>query len=151
MIENLKVKNLKVIPDERGRLMEIMRNDDDMFYNFGQVYITTTYPGIVKAWHFHKLQDDYVTCIHGMIKMALFDARKESKTYGEINEFFIGEHRPQLIRIPKGVYHGWKAIGDKEAIIVNIPTEAYNYQEPDEYRLDPYDNSIPYNWKLKEG
>ena len=151
MIQDVEVKGLRVIPDERGRLMEIMRNDDELFKNFGQVYITTTYPGIVKAWHFHKLQDDYVTCIHGMIKMALFDARKDSATYGEVNEFFIGEHNPKQILIPKGVYHGWKATIDKEAIIVNIPTEAYNYKSPDEFRLDPHDNSIPYDWQLKEG
>ncbi|MFP4458328.1 MAG: dTDP-4-dehydrorhamnose 3,5-epimerase family protein [Candidatus Zixiibacteriota bacterium] len=151
MIDGLKTKKLKVIPDERGRLMEIMRCDEDIFSKFGQVYITTTYSDVVKAWHFHKLQDDFIACVSGMIKLALFDARKESKTYGEINEFFIGEHNPTLIRVPKGVYHGWKGIGSKEAIIVNAPTEPYNYKNPDEYRLDPYDNSIPYDWKLKEG
>lgn len=151
MIDGLETKKLKVIPDERGRLMEIMRCDDDIFRQFGQVYITTTYPDVVKAWHFHKLQDDYIACVSGMIKLALFDARQDSPTYGEINELFIGEHNPTLVLVPKGVYHGWKGIGGKEAVIVNVPTEPYNYKQPDEFRLDPYDNSIPYNWKLKEG
>lgn len=151
MIDGLKTKKLKVIPDERGRLMEIMRCDEEIFDKFGQVYITTTYPDVVKAWHFHKLQDDYITCVFGMIKVALFDARKDSPTYGEVNEFFIGFYNPLLLKIPSGVYHGWKAVGQEEAIIVNIPTEPYNYKKPDEYRLDPYDNSIPYDWKLKEG
>jgi len=151
MIHDLKTKKLSVIPDERGRLMEVMRNDDDMFIKFGQAYITTTYPGVVKAWHFHKIQSDYVACVKGMIKIALFDARKESPTYGEINEFFIGEHNPLLILIPNGVYHGWKGVGADEAYILNLPTEPYDYKNPDEYRLDPYDNSIPYDWKLKEG
>jgi len=150
MIQGLETKELSVIPDERGRLMEILRSDDELFTVFGQVYITTTYPDVVKAWHFHKLQDDLITCVHGMIKAVFFDARKESPTYGEINEFFIGEHNPRLIKVPSGVYHGWKGIGDKESVIVNVPTKAYNYKDPDEYRLDPHDNSIPYDWALKE-
>lgn len=151
MIDGVVAKKLKVIPDERGRLMEIIRTDDDIFEKFGQVYITTTYPGVVKAWHYHKNQDDNIACVAGMIRVALFDARKDSPTYGELNEFFIGQHNPTLLRIPHGVYHGWKGIGTDEALIVNIPTEPYNYKKPDEYRLDPYDNSIPYDWHLKEG
>jgi dTDP-4-dehydrorhamnose 3,5-epimerase len=75
MIEGVKVKNLKVIPDERGRLMEILRCDDDMFVTFGQVYMTTTYPGVVKAWHYHRKQDDFITCVKGMLKLVLFDDR----------------------------------------------------------------------------
>jgi dTDP-4-dehydrorhamnose 3,5-epimerase len=86
-----------------------------------------------------------------MIKLACFDARETSPTFGEVNEFFIGTHNPSLVKIPKGVYHGWKGIGNEEALIVNIPTKAYDYKAPDEYRLDPYQNSIPYDWKLKEG
>ncbi len=151
MIESVVVKKLRVIPDERGRLMEILRVDEELFECFGQAYITTTYAGIVKAWHYHKNQTDNIACVSGMIRVALFDARQDSPTYGEINEFFIGEHNPVLIRIPKGVYHGWKGVGTKEAIIVNIPTQPYNYKEPDEFRLDPYENNIPYDWKLKEG
>jgi len=68
-----------------------------------------------------------------------------------VNEFYIGEHNPNLLQIPKMVYHGFKCIGGEEAIVVNIPTEVYNYKNPDEYRVDPYDNDIPYDWKLKEG
>ena len=150
MIDGVAAKKLKVIPDERGRLMEILRCDDDCFEQFGQVYITTTYPGIVKAWHFHKLQSDNFACVSGMIRVALFDARKNSPTYGEISEFFIGEHNPTLLHIPPGVYHGWKAIGTGEVIIVNAPTLPYNYEQPDEYRIDPFDNNIPFDWRTQE-
>jgi hypothetical protein len=73
MIDGVKTKNLKVVPDERGWLMEILRNDDDIFENFGQVYMTTAYPGVVKGWHLHKKQTDNFTCIHGMMKVALYD------------------------------------------------------------------------------
>jgi len=151
MIEGVKIKQLKVIPDERGRVMEILRCDDDIFQKFGQVYLTTTYPGVVKAWHYHKIQTDNVVCIKGMIKIVLYDGREESKTYGEINEFFIGEYNNILISIPPGVYHGWKCISETEAIVINIPTEPYNRKKPDEYRLPPDTSKIPYNWILTPG
>jgi len=151
MIEGVKLKDLRVIPDERGRLMEILRADDELFQKFGQVYMTTAYPGVVKAWHYHKKQDDNMTVVKGMMKIALYDAREDSPTRGEVNEFFLGEHNPKLLQIPKLVYHGFKCISQEEAVVINIPTETYNYERPDEYRLDPYQNEIPYDWRLKEG
>jgi len=151
MIEGVRIKKLKVIPDERGRLMEILRSDDDLFLQFGQVYVTTTYPGVVKAWHLHKRQIDNVVCIQGMIKLALYDPRESSSTSKQVNQFYIGVHNPLLVQIPKGVYHGWMCVSTQEAIIVNIPTEVYDYDQPDEHRLDPHDNDIPYDWKRKDG
>ena len=149
MIEGVKKKKLKVVPDERGRLMEILRDDDEMFERFGQIYMTTVFPGVVKAWHYHKKQTDNVACIHGRIKLVLCDWRKDSKTYKEIMEFFIGEHNPLLIQIPAMVLHGWKGIGQKEAIVVNVPDQHYEYDNPDELRL-PYDSAeVGYDWNIK--
>ena len=151
MIDGVQIKNLRVIPDERGHLMEILRCDDSFFKKFGQVYVTTTYPGVVKAWHFHKLQDDNVSVVKGMLKLVLFDDRKDSSTRGEVNEFFLGEHNPVLIHIPKHVYHGWKCISEEEAYVVNCPSEPYNRKDPDEHRL-PWDtDKIPYDWAIKMG
>jgi dTDP-4-dehydrorhamnose 3,5-epimerase len=151
MIKGVKTKNLKIIPDERGRLMEILRQDDSLFSKFGQVYMTTTYPEVVKAWHKHKKQTDNVACIKGMIKLALYDFREKSPTFKEVNQFFLGVYSPLLVQIPPGVYHGWMCISEEEAIIVNIPTEAYDYEHPDEQRLDPHNNDIPYDWRRKDG
>jgi dTDP-4-dehydrorhamnose 3,5-epimerase len=151
MIDGVEIKKLKVIPDERGRLMEILRADDEFFEKFGQVYMTTTYPGVVKAWHKHEKQTDNVVCVQGMIKLALYDSREKSPTFKEINQFYLGIHNPLLIQIPPGIYHGWTCISEEEAIIVNIPTEVYNYKNPDEQRLDPHDNDIPYEWRRKDG
>ena len=149
LIEGVKIKKLNVIPDERGRLMEILRCDDEIFEKFGQVYITTAYPGVVKAWHAHKLQDDNITVVKGMAKVVLCDLREDSSTYGKINEFFVGEHNPILIHIPKLVYHGFKCISENECIVVNIPTQPYNHKNPDELRL-PFDTEkIPYNWERR--
>ena len=70
-IDGVWIKDLKVIPDERGRLMEILRADDEAFEKFGQVYLSPTYPGVVKGWHFHKQQDDFFACVRGMVKLGL--------------------------------------------------------------------------------
>ncbi len=151
MIDGVKTKKLKVIPDERGRLMEILRSDESLFEKFGQVYMTTTYPGVVKAWHKHLKQTDNVACIRGMIKLALYDPREESPTFKEVNQFYLGVHNSLLVQIPANVYHGWMCVSQEEAMIINIPTEVYNYDQPDEQRLDPHDNDIPYEWKRKDG
>jgi dTDP-4-dehydrorhamnose 3,5-epimerase len=152
MIDGVMVKRLRVIPDERGRLMECLRSDDELFIQFGQLYMTTTYPGVVKGWHLHDLQYDNVVCVKGMIKLALYDGRvgddgrPAAPTAGQLDELFLGEHNPLLVRIPPGVWHGWKCTSPDEAFIVNAPTEVYRYDEPDQREL-PHDTpSIPYDW-----
>jgi dTDP-4-dehydrorhamnose 3,5-epimerase len=151
MIDGVTVKQLRLIPDERGRLMEIVRADDKNFTKFGQVYTTTAYPRVVKAWHYHKLQDDNMTVLKGMAKIVLYDDREDSPTRGEVNEFFVGDHNHILIHIPKLVWHGFKCISEDEAIIVNVVTECYNYEQPDEYRKPPHGSDIPYDWSRTDG
>jgi dTDP-4-dehydrorhamnose 3,5-epimerase len=151
LISGVHIRRAKVIPDERGRLGEIFRCDDPLFEKFGQVYFTTTYPGVVKAWHYHKVQTDNVYVIQGLVKMALYDEREGSPTHKELNELYIGEHCPLLVKIPPGVYHGWMCVSRVEAIIINVPNEPYNYKNPDEYRLHPHDNHIPYRWERRDG
>lgn len=151
MIDGVKVKRLNVHCDERGRLMEMLRSDDEIFEGFGQAYMTTAYPGVVKAWHYHTKQTDHFVAVHGMIKVVLFDPREQSATRGEVNEYFAGEHNPILIKIPPMVYHGFKCIGASEALLINIPTEVYKYAQPDEFRVAPDDPSIPYSWERKDG
>lgn len=151
MIAGVTTKKLKVIPDERGYLMEMMRADDDFFQKFGQIYLTVAYPGVVKGWHYHKLQTDHFVCVSGMIKVVLYDDREGSQTRGEVNEFFIGEQNPLLIVIPPLVLHGMKGVGTKPGLLINCPTEVYNYENPDEFRVHPHDNDIPYDWSRKDG
>ena len=150
-IHGVIVHPLKVIPDERGRLMEIVRADDPFFSGCGQVYLTTVYPGVVKAWHYHKKQTDHFYVVKGMLKVALYDERQDSPTHGTVNELYLGEHCPGLVRIPPGVQHGWMCISETQAYVVNVVSEAYNYADPDEFRTHPHDNHIPYDWTRKDG
>ncbi len=151
MIAGVKIKKLTVFPDERGRLMEILRSDDELFQKFGQVYVTTTYPNVVKAWHLHSRQTDCIACIQGMIKLAIYDPREDSATHGEVSQLYLGIHNPILVSIPPDVFHGWMCVSGEEAIIINCPTEIFDPDRPDEVRLDPHSNSIPYDWKRKDG
>jgi dTDP-4-dehydrorhamnose 3,5-epimerase len=131
--------------------MEILRSDDGVFEKFGQIYMTTNYPDVVKAWHYHKLQSDNVACIKGMIKLVLYDARDSSPTKGCLNEFFLGDYNHKLVQIPAGVMHGWKCISETESLVINIPTELYDYDNPDEHRLPFNTDEIPYNWDIEMG
>ena len=147
LIAGVHVKSLKVIADERGRLFEVLRNDEELGKRFGQVYCTTVNFGVVKGWHLHKRQIDNFVCVAGMIKLVLYDGRADSATHRQVNEFFLGIHSPLLVQIPAGVYHGFKGISEPEAIVINVPTEPYHHDAPDEYRVDPHDNDIPYKWE----
>ena len=151
MIDGVRVKALKVISDERGWLMEMLRSDDEIFVGFGQVYMTAAYPGVVKGWHYHKKQIDHFVCVRGMMKVVLYDSRESSLTRGQVNEFFIGERSQQLIQIPTLVYHGFKCISDEPALLLNTVTHPYNHADPDEFRVDPHENDIPYDWSRKDG
>lgn len=151
LIEGVKSKSLRVIPDDRGWLMEILRADDaDFFTKFGQVYVSATYPGVVKAWHYHQRQVDNFSCISGIVKLVLIDTRPGSPTEGAINEFWVGTQNPILVQVPNLVYHGWKNIGQEVALVVNVPTEPYRYGDPDEYRIAPH-GTLPYDWARKDG
>ena len=151
LIKGVRTKVLKVIPDERGRLFEMLRNDDALFRKFGQVYCTTVNPGVVKGWHHHKKQFDNFVCVSGMIKLVAYDIRAMSPTKGLVSEFLIGLHNPLLVQIPPGVLHGFKGLSAPEAVVINVSTEPYHHARPDEYRIDPHQNDVPYDWNQHDG
>ncbi len=150
MIDGVAVKPLRVIPDDRGHRMEVLRCDDPLFERFGQVYVTTAYPGVVKAWHQHSRQTDFLAVVAGMAKIALCDGRQDSPTRGEVNEFYVGIHNPALVRVPPGVWHGFKCVSETECVVMNVPSEPYSHAEPDEERKDPHGGGIPYDWALRD-
>jgi dTDP-4-dehydrorhamnose 3,5-epimerase len=150
-ISGVQVKQLRAIADERGWLMEILRRDEtELLPRFGQVYVSATYPGVVKAWHYHKKQVDNFACVAGMVKLVLVDTREGSPTNGLVNEFFIGSLNPMLVQVPSLVYHGWKCVSTEPSLVVNVPSEPYDREAPDEFRLEPH-GTLPYDWTRKDG
>ncbi|GMV37610.1 MAG: dTDP-4-dehydrorhamnose 3,5-epimerase [Fimbriimonadales bacterium] len=149
MIEGVRTVPLRPNADERGFLMELLRADDPHFQKFGQCYASLNYPGVIRAWHWHERQTDYWVVVRGMVKAACYDRRPQSPTLGEVNEFFLGEQNPCLLIIPEGVAHGYKTIGVEPSLLINLPTEPYDRQNPDEQRI-PYDSpEIPYEWEIQ--
>lgn len=147
MIEGVKIKPLKKIPDERGTIMHMLRNDDSEFNSFGEIYFSLIYPNVVKAWHIHSKMTLNYAVVSGTIKLVLYDDRKKSKTKGELMEIFIGEDNYSLVTIPPFVWNGFKGIGKKSAIVANCATLPHDPKEIT--RLDPMNNTlIPYNWDV---
>ncbi len=149
MIEGTEVKKLEMKPGSRGMDMEILREDEPIFRSFGQLYLSSLYPGAVRGWHLHKRKHDYLACLHGMIKLVLYDAREDSPTRGEVNEMFLGEHNQILVHIPPGVNHGMKCISPCEALMINCPSEPHQAENPDEFGEPVEVSSIPYDWEIK--
>lgn len=148
MIQGVEVKQLTRNADERGFLMEIMRNDDPIFTKFGQCYVSMNYPGVVRAWHYHEKQDDFFVVVKGMIKVGLYDMREGSPTRGEVSEYYLGDNNNIVLKIPVGVAHGYKTVGVEPSLLVNFPSEVYNREEPDEQRL-PWDtDQIQFDWEV---
>ena len=147
MIEGIIIKPLKQIPDERGKIMHMLRADDPLFENFGEIYFSMAYPGVIKGWHIHKTMTLHYAVIVGRIKLVLYDLRENSPTYKELMEIFTGIDNYQLIKIPPRIANGYKVYGTTPAIVANCATEPHNPNEMD--RLDPFSSEIPYDWSLK--
>ena len=151
MIQGVVTKPLRLIPDDRGYLMEILRDDDELFTRFGQIYVTACYPGIVKAWHAHQRQYDLICCVQGTAKLGLYDDREDSPTRGQTATFILGKLNPLLVQVPPLVWHGFTPVGGETILMLYIPSAHYEYDDPDELRRDPFDPDIPFEWHSQGG
>ena len=149
MIEGVKIKRLKLIPDDRGYLVELVKFGEETFIKIKQTTFTLTYPGIIKAFHYHKNQTDVWFVASGMIQVVLYDLRKESNTYQVKDVIFMGEQNPILVLIPPLVAHGYKVLGQKPALLFYHTDQAYNPENPDEYRISYNDPKIGFDWSVK--
>ena len=147
MIDGVLIHPLRQIPDERGKIMHMLRCDDPHFECFGEIYFSVVYPGVVKGWHLHKEMILNYAVVVGMIKLVLYDDRNGSPSMGELMELFIGESNFMLIKIPPGIWNGFKGIGDEPTVVANCATLPHDPEEIT--RMDPFDNHIPYDWELK--
>lgn len=149
MIEGVEIKQLKKVCDERGMIMHMLRCDDAYFEQFGEIYFSVVYPGVIKGWHLHKEMTLNYAVISGMIKLVLYDPRENSPTKGKVQELFIGEDNYVLVKIPAGVWNGFKGIGVNPAMVANCATIPHDSDEI--IRLDPFSKEIPYDWGIKHG
>lgn len=147
MIAGVRVKPLTRIPDERGCIMHMLRSDDPEFEQFGEIYFSTVYPGVIKGWHRHREMILNYAVVTGTIKLVLYDDREESPTHGGIQEIFLGDEQYCLVKIPPRVWNGFKGVGVKVAIVANCASLPHRADEIE--RLDPFSDRIPYDWSLK--
>ncbi|MFN7132505.1 MAG: dTDP-4-dehydrorhamnose 3,5-epimerase family protein [Myxococcales bacterium] len=149
MIDGVKVKPLRQIPDERGKVMHMLRCDDPDFERFGEIYFSVVYPGAIKAWHLHREMALNYAVPHGHIKMVLFDDREGSPTRGKLQELFLGPDNYHLVHVPVGVWNGFKGIGTEAALVANCATIPHRSDEI--VRMDPLSRTIPYDWAIRHG
>ncbi len=147
MIDGVRIKPLKQIFDERGKVMHMLRCDSPDFTKFGEIYFSCTNPGAIKAWHLHKEMTLNYAVIFGEIKFVLYDDREDSPTKGELQEIYLSPENYCLVTIPPLVWNGFKGLGQKPAIVANCADLPHDSNEI--VRKDPFDSSIKYDWQIK--
>lgn len=149
MISGVVVTPLRQFCDERGKVMKMISREDSVFREFGEVYFSVAYPGVIKGWHIHKRMTLNYAVPSGHIKFVLYDDRQQSPTRGLIQELFLGPDNYCLVTVPPLVWNGFKCVGTESSIVANCSTIPHDPHEAD--KRDPFDGSIPYDWALKHG
>jgi len=149
MIGGVHLKKLIRHSDDRGFFMEVLRDDDNLLKRFGQASFSKSYPGVIKAFHYHERQDDLWFFPVGNAQVVICDLREGSPTKGETNIFYLGEDNPGVLLIPKGVAHGYRVLGQEAAVIMYFTTESYHPESPDELRIAWNDPLINFDWSTQ--
>jgi|TARA_A100001015_G_C14955384_1_gene698560 dTDP-4-dehydrorhamnose 3,5-epimerase len=143
-IEGIKITPLKIIADHRGSVMHMLRNDNEVFEKFGEIYFSTIFENKVKAWHLHKEATLNYACVFGKVKLVLYDERKTSKTFGEYQELFLSLENYSLITIPPNIWNGFKGLHKENSIIANCLNLPHNEKEMVRQEID--DKRFNYKW-----
>jgi len=144
MIHDVKITPLKIISDNRGKVMHMLRTDSQVFEKFGEIYFSTIYHQSIKGWHLHKESTLNYVCIKGKVKLVLFDNRKESSTKGVYQELILSPEDYFLVTIPPNIWNGFKGLDKTESIIANCLTLPHDEKEM--VRKDSFDKSFSYKW-----
>jgi dTDP-4-dehydrorhamnose 3,5-epimerase len=148
-IKGVRVIPLRQIVDERGKVMHMLKATDPHFLQFGEIYFTCAWPGVVKAWHIHQTMTVNNAVLVGHAKLVMYDLREGSPTKGALQEVFLGEDNYCLVQIPPGIANGYKAYGDRMVVMANCATEPHDPGEM--LRREPFGSEIPYDWGLRHG
>lgn len=149
MIDGVQIVPLKRIPDERGCVSHMLKRTDPHFKEFGEIYFSSIYPGVVKAWHWHERMALNYACIVGNIKLVLHDDREGSKTKGETQVIYLGARNYVLVTVPPKVWNGFANVDIVESVVANCATIPHDPAEIK--RVDPHSSPIPYDWTRKDG
>ena len=144
MIDGVVITKRKIIRDDRGQVMHMLRNNDKVFKSFGEIYFSTINYNKIKAWHLHKEATLNYVCIKGKVKLVLYDDRSDSSSKGKLEEIILSPDNYNLITIPNNVWNGFKGLDKEESIIANCLNLPHNENEM--VRIDPFDKSIDFNW-----
>jgi len=146
-LEGVVVREVLHVLRDHGIITEMFRPEwDPTGLPVVHIYQSRLYPGAIGAWSCHMKTIDRLFVNQGHLKVVLFDGREDSRTFGKLTELHVGDARPSFLVLPPGIWHGLQNLGTSDALVLNYPSNAYNYEDPDHYRL-PYDSpSIPYSW-----
>jgi dTDP-4-dehydrorhamnose 3,5-epimerase len=148
-IHDVVIKKLVTHADDRGYFREVLRDDDGLLRRFGQTAVTKSYPGVIKAFHWHHHQDDLWYVVDGMARIVLYDRRPGSPTCGVTQVIYAGEDNPVLVLIPAGLAHGYQVLGNKPVLLFYHVTQAYDPARPDEQRIPFDDPEIGFDWSIQ--
>ena len=146
-IDGLRIVPLRRIPDDRGTVWHMLKSTDAHFVGFGEIYFSSVYPGVVKAWHRHRDMTLNYCCVVGNAKVVVYDERDGSRTRGQLQEVFFGRDNHCLVQVPPDTWNGFTAVGTGEALIANCCTHPHDPGRST--RLDPFQNHIPYSWQVR--
>ena len=145
LIDGVFLTELKEIPDPKGSVLHMLRNDDDLFTSFGECYFSEVSVKAIKGWKKHSLQSQNISVPLGRIKFVLYDGRKSSTTFKNISEIILG--RPdsyKRLHIPTNIWYSFKCISDTNSMIVNCSDIPHSPDESETMTLD--NKEIPYSW-----
>ena len=152
MIDGVVAREVLHVPRDHGVITELYRTEwDPTGLPVVHAYQSRLYPGAIGAWSCHAHTIDRLFVNHGHLKVVLYDGREDSETFRQINEIHAGDARPTLLIIPVGVWHGLQNLGSTDALVINFPTRAYDYDDPDHFRLPSDTPEIPYVWNRTAG
>jgi dTDP-4-dehydrorhamnose 3,5-epimerase len=149
-IEGVTIKQINKHCDDRGFICEVFRDDEGyMPAPCRQTTFTLTFPGVVKAFHWHKKQWDYWYVLSGMARIVLYDMRDGSPTKGSTQVIYAGTHNPVAVAIPPYVAHGYQVLGNEPVMLFYHTSEVYDRDNPDEERMGWDDPTIGFDWNVK--
>ena len=117
---------LELRSDERGELFEWIKSE-----SFGQIFVSTTKPGVTRGNHYHHTKTEKFLVIKGVaeIKFRKIDS-------DEVIIYIVDGNKPTVLDIPPGYTHSISNISTTELITLFWANEIFDSENPDTYFLN---------------